>query len=190
MLSVRVGFRVAVGALEHGVVIRIRMARGANTVGVAMVNRESRVLRVIERRTSPGGRVMAGRAGRREELRLRGMAGIGGVVVIGLMAADTSRGQRGVVAVDVAVSAYPRRCLVRAGQGECRVVVIERGICPDSRVMAEFTGRRESGRRVRRIGCTGVILLVARIARCAVERVVAVDVAVGAQARRNRVRSG
>jgi hypothetical protein len=26
VLSVRVGFRVAVGALEHGVVIRIRMA--------------------------------------------------------------------------------------------------------------------------------------------------------------------
>ena len=65
VLSVRVGFRVAVGALEHGVVIRIRMARGANTVGVAMVNRESRVLRVIERRTSPCGRAMAGRAGRR-----------------------------------------------------------------------------------------------------------------------------
>jgi hypothetical protein len=54
------------------------------------------------------------------------MAGIGGVVVIGLMAADASRGQRGVVAVDVAVSARPRRCLVRACQGECRVVVIER----------------------------------------------------------------
>ena len=96
-------------ALENGVVIRIRMARGANTVGVAMVDWESRVLRVIERRTSPCGRVMAGRAGRREELRLRSMAGIGGVVVIGLMAADTSRGQRGVVAVDVAVSACPRR---------------------------------------------------------------------------------
>ena len=96
-------------ALENGVVIRIRMAGGANTVGVAMVDRESRVLRVIERRTSPGRRVMAGCAGRREELRLRSMAGIGGVVVIGLMAADTSRGQRGVVAVDVAVSACPRR---------------------------------------------------------------------------------
>ena len=176
-------------ALEYRIVIRIRMARGANTVGVAMVDWESRVLRVIERRTSPRGRAMAGRAGRREELRLRSMAGIGGVVVIGLMAADTSRGQGGVVAVDVAVSARPRRCLVRAGQGECRVVVIERGICPDSRVMAEFTSCRESSSRVRRIGCTGVILLVARIARSAVERVVAVDVAVGAQARRNRVRS-
>jgi len=95
--------------LEHGVVIRIRMARGANTVGVPMVDWESRVLRVIERRTRPRGRVMARRAGGREELRLRGVAGIGGVVVIGLMAADTSRGQRRVVAVDVAFSACPRR---------------------------------------------------------------------------------
>lgn len=109
VLSVRVGFRVAVGALEHGVVIRIRMARGANSVGVAMVDGELRVLCVIERRTSPGGRVVAVLAGGREELRLRGVAGVGGVVVIGLMAADTGRGQCRVVAVDVAVGAYPRR---------------------------------------------------------------------------------
>ena len=177
---------MAVSALEHGVVIGIRMARGANTVGVAMVNWESRVLRVIERRTSPGGRGMAGRASGREELRLRGMAGVGGVVVIGLMAADTGRGQRSVVAVDMAVSAYPRWCLVRAGQGECRVVVIERGICPHSSVMAEFAGL--SGIRPSRgpdwwYPCN---LSGQPIARCAVERVVAVDVAIGAQARRNR----
>ena len=85
------------------------MTRGANAVGVAMVNRELRVLRVIERRTGPGGRGMASRAGGREELRLRGMAGIRGVVVIGLMATNTSGGQRGVVAVDVAVGACPGR---------------------------------------------------------------------------------
>jgi hypothetical protein len=154
-----------------------------------MVDRESRVLRVIERGTSPGGRIMARRAGGREELRLRCVAGIGGVVVIGLMAADTSRRQRGVVAVDVAVGANPRRCLVRASQGEGRVVVIERGIRPHSSVMAEFAGCRESGRRVRRTGGTRVILLVARIARCALERVVAVDVAVDASPRRDRMRS-
>jgi len=55
--------------------------------------------------------------------------------------------------------------------------------------MAEFTSCRESSSRVRRIGGTRVVLLVARVARCAVERVVAVDVAVGAQAGRNRVRA-
>jgi len=100
---------VASRALEYRVVVRIRMARGANAVGVAMVNRELRVLRVIERRTRPGGRGVASRAGGREERRLRGVAGIRGVVVVGLMAADTGRGQRGVVAVDVAVSACPGR---------------------------------------------------------------------------------
>ena len=100
---------VASRALEYRVVVRIRMARGANAVCVAMVDRESRVLRVIKRRTSPGRRGVASRAGSREELRLRGVAGIRGVVVIGLMAADTGRGQRGVVAVDVAVGASPGR---------------------------------------------------------------------------------
>ena len=181
---------VAACALEYRVVIGINVTGSANAVGVAMVDRELRVLRVIERCTSPGGRVVAGRAGGREELRLRGVAGVGGVVVIGLMAADTGRGQRRVVAVDVAVGAYPRWHYVRSGQRERCVVVIKRGICPDSGVVAEFAGRRESGRCVRRVGGTRVVLLVARIARRAVERVVAVDVAIGTQARRNRVRAG
>jgi len=155
-------------ALEYRVVVRIRMACGADAIGVAMVNRELRVLRVIERRPSPGGGGMASRAGGREELRLRGVAWIRGVVVIGLMAADTGRGQRGVVAVDVAVGARPGRYGMGSGQGERRVVVIKRGICPDGGVMAEFAGRRESGRGVRRTGCARVILLVARIAQCGV----------------------
>ena len=64
---------------------------------------------MIERRTSPGGRIVASRAGGREELRLRGVAWIRSVVVIGLMAADTGRGQGGVVAIDVAIGACPGR---------------------------------------------------------------------------------
>jgi len=176
-------------ALKYGVVIRIRMARGADAVGIAMVDRESRVLRVIECRTSPCGRGMAGRAGGRKELRLRSVARVGGVVVVGLMATDTCRRQCRVIAVDVAVGAYPRRCLVRAGQGERRVVVIKGGIRPDSCVVAEFARCRESSRSVGRIGGACVVLLVARVAECAVQRVVVVHVAVGAQARRNRVRS-
>lgn len=100
---------VATRALEYRVVVRIRMAGGANAVCVAMVDRELRVLRVIERRTSPGRRGVASRAGGREELRLRGVAGIRGVVVVRLMAADTGRRQGGVVAVDVAVGACPGR---------------------------------------------------------------------------------
>ena len=189
VISVRVGFRVAIGALEHGVVIRIRMARGANTVGVAMVDRKSCVLRVIERRTSPGSRVMAGRASGREELRLRRVARIGCVVVVGLMTTDTRGGQRHVVAVDMAVGAYPRRCLVRAGQGKGRVVVIERGVCPDGGVVAEFACSRESGRSVRGIVGAGVVLLVARVAQGTVQRIIIVDMAVRALPWRNSVTS-
>lgn len=105
----RVVAAMAGRALEYRVVVRIRMARGANAVGVAMVNRELGVLGVIERRTSPCGGGMAGRAGGREELRLRSVTGIRRVVVIGLVAADTGRRQRSVVAVDVAVGASPGR---------------------------------------------------------------------------------
>ena len=68
--------------------------------------------------------------------------------------------------------------------------MIKRRICPDSGVVAEFAGRRESGRRVRRVGGTRVVLLVAGIAQRAVQRVVVVHVAVGAQARWHDVRSG
>ena len=124
---------------------------------------------MIERRTRPGGRGMARRAGGREELRLRCVAWIGGVVVIGLMAADTSRGQRRVVAVDVAVGAYPRRHYVRAGQREGGVVVIKRGIGPVRRVVTKFARSGEASRCVGRVGCAGVILLVARVAQSAIQ---------------------
>jgi len=180
---------VAAGALEYGVIVGIDVARGANTVGIAMVNRESRVLRVIECRAGPGCGVVAVLARGREELLLRRVAGIGGVVVIGLMAADTSRGQRGVVAVDVAVGAYPRRCLVRAGEGECRIVVIERGVCPDGGVVAQFARGRESGRRVRGIVRSRVVLLVARVAQGVVQRIVVVDMAIDALPRWDGVTS-
>ena len=106
---IRVIAAMTSGALEDGVVVRIGVAGRAHIAGIAMAGRESCVLRVIEGRTRPGRRVVAGRAGGREELRLRGVAGVGGVVVIGLMAADTGRGQRRVVAVDVAVGAGPWR---------------------------------------------------------------------------------
>ena len=97
----------------------------------------------------------------REELRLRRMAGIGCVGVVGLMATDARGWQRGVVVVDMAVRAHTRRHQVRTSKRERSVVVIERGVCPDDGVVAEFTGSRESGRRVRRIVRGRVILLMA-----------------------------
>ena len=117
---------VAIRALEHRIVVRVRVARGANTVGVAVGDREARVLRVIEGCSRPRGRVVAGLACSREELRLRRVTGVRRVVVIGLVASDAGRGQRSVVTVDVAVGALPRRNRVRSRQRESSVGVVER----------------------------------------------------------------
>jgi len=107
VVLVRLRFRMAIGALENRVVIRIRMARCAHPIRVAMVDRERRVLRVIKRRIQPVRGVMTVLASRREELRLRCMPRIRRVVVVGLVAADARRRQRGVVVVDMAVDARP-----------------------------------------------------------------------------------
>lgn len=100
---------MAARALKYRVVVRVDMARRTNVVGVAMTRREGRVLRVIERRTRPGSRVVTVLAGGGEELGLRRVARIRGVVVIGLMATDARGRQRRVIAVDVAIYTLPRR---------------------------------------------------------------------------------
>lgn len=82
---------MAARALEHRIVVGVRVARRANTIGVAMVHREPGVLRVIESGAGPCGGVVAVLARSREELRLRLVTGIGRVVVIGLMATDARR---------------------------------------------------------------------------------------------------
>ena len=152
---------VASGALEDGIVVRIDMARGAHVVGVAMVGRELRILRVVERSAGPGRGVVAGLARGGEELRLCRVTGVRGVVVVNLVAADASRRQGRVIVVDVAVRTHSRRHYVRAGERECRVVVVERGIRPDRCVVAEFARGREAGRGVGRGGRTRVIFLMA-----------------------------
>ncbi len=141
---------MATGALEDRVVIGVGVARGADIVRVAVIGRERRVLRVVESRVGPGRGVVAVLARRREELRLRRVARVRRVVVVGLVAPDAGRRQRRVVVVDVAIGALPRRHGVRPGQRERRVVVIERGVGPDDRVVAQFAGGRESRRGVRR----------------------------------------
>jgi len=157
----RVVAAVAARALEYRVVAGINVAGSANAVGVAMVDRELGVLRVIECRTSPGGRVVAVLARGRKELRLGGVSRIGCVVVVSLMATDAREWQRGVVVVDMAVRAHTRRHHVRTSKSERCVVVIKRGVSPADGVVAEFTGSRESGRGVRRIVRARVILLMA-----------------------------
>ena len=79
---------------------------------------------------------------------------------------------------------------MRSGQREWGVVVVERRIRPGHCVVAHRAGCRESGRRVRGIIGRGVILLVARVALRAIQRVVVADVAIRALARGHRVRAG
>ena len=187
---VRVVATVAPGALEDGIVARIRVAGRAHIVGAAVTGWKLRVLRMVERGAGPGSRVVAVLARGREKLWLRGVARIGRVVVIRLVTTDTRRWQRCVVVIDVAIRALPRRHRVRSRQRERSVVVIERGVCPYGCVMADFAGRGESGRGVGRIVGAGVILLVARVTQNAVQGVVIVDVAVGAKPRRHQVGTG
>ena len=133
---------------------------------------------------------MAVLAGCGEELRLRGVARIGRVVVIGLMATNAGRRQRRVIVVDVAIGALPRRRRVRTGQRECGLVVIEGRIRPHRSVVAEFALLGEPGRYVVRIRSPLEILQMARYAGGTVQGIVVVDVAVGAQARRRDVGAG
>lgn len=181
---------VTSGALEDGVIVGVDVAGGAYAVGVPVRGRERGVLRVIERRSGPGRRGVTVLARSREELGLRAVPRVRGVVVIGLMAADTCGGQRGVVAVHMAVGALAWRYGVRSRQRERCVVVIKGRVGPGGGVVAQLARGRESRARVRRIRRARVILLVARVAQRTVQVVVAVHVAIDALSRRHRVRSG
>ena len=116
---------MAAGALENRVVVGVDMASRTHTTSVAMTRWELRVLRVIEVRSGPRRCVVATLACRGKELRLRSVAGVRGVVVIGLVAADTCCRKGRVVVVHMAVCADARRHNMRASEGEGRVVVIE-----------------------------------------------------------------
>ena len=166
------------------------MAGGTYVVSVPMAGWELRVLGVIECRSRPGGRRVASLTGGREELGLRLVARVRGVVVIGLVAADARDRQSRVVAVHVTVSALARRHCVRTRQRECRVGVVEGGVGPDSCVVAQLARGRESRRSMGGIGRARIILLMARVAQRAVQGIIAVDVAIDALARRHSVRPG
>jgi len=180
---------MAARALKHRIVIRVRVARRTDTVGIAMAGRKLRVLRVIEGCAGPCGGGVAVLARGREELRLRRVTGVGCVVVVRLMASDASCGQSRVVAVDVAVGADPRRHSVRAGQREGRIVMVERGIGPDGCVMTDFARSGEARGGVRRVRRARVVLLMARVAKSAVQGIVVVDVAIGTEPRRHGMRA-
>lgn len=140
-----------------------------------------------EGRASPRARRVAGLTCRREELRLRGVSGIRSSVVIGLMACDAKIAVQAVVVVHVAVGAYPWRHRVQSRQWEAGVVVIECRICPVDRVVAHFARSRESSCRMRGRRSARIVLLVAGVAQCAIQRVVVVDVAIDTAPRRHHV---
>lgn len=124
--------------LEHRIVVGIGVAGCADVIRVTVTGGESRVLRMIERRPGPGGRIVAVLASGGEELLLRRMARIGGVVVVALVAADTGSRQGRVIVVDVAICALAGRHYVRPRQREGCGVVIERGVGPDRSAVTEL----------------------------------------------------
>lgn len=159
MIEIR-GIIVAMttGALEHGVVARIRVAGGTHAIGVAVVRRE---VRMVECRSRPGGGGMARITSRREPSRC--VVWIGGPGVIRLVTAIAGRGQRCVVAVHVALHAGDVRRVI-SRQRERRGVVIEGGAQPIRGRpcrMASVARRRETHGRVRRAIRVVVVRLVA-----------------------------
>ena len=166
---VRVVASVAARALEDRVVVRVDVAGRANIARSAMTRGELRVLGVIKSGVGPGSCVVAVLACLREELRLRRMARVSRFAVVGAVAAVAIRRQRCVVVVNVTVRANARRNLVRTGKGEGCVVVIERGVGPYIGVVTKFAGRGESCRLVSWIIRARVILLMARVAKRAVQ---------------------
>ncbi len=157
VISVGLGLGVAIRALENRVVVRIRVAGGADSVGVAVIDGERCVLGMIEGCVEPVRGVVARLAGGGEELRLGGVSRIGGVVVVSLVAAYARGRKRGVVVVDVTVRALPRGNGVRSRQGKRGVVVIESGIGPHCGVMAQIALLRESGGNV--VGIRGSLIV-------------------------------
>jgi len=173
MLLVGLRLGVAVRTSEDGEVIRICMAGAANAVRIAMVEREIGVIEI-------GIRPLHGVVTRRAcgwEMRGR-VVRIIRVQLIRLMAAVAIRRQRRVVAIDVAVYADSRRHHVRAGQRESRLAVIKHRVRPLNGVVANFARLREFRRHVIRILGAVEVREVARHARCVVQLVVVVDVAV------------
>ena len=186
--------RVVVGlvATDTGgrgdVVIVVDVTIRAQARGHGVRTRQNEACRrVIELPVGPGHRVVTLLARSREScMRHRR----GRRVVVGLMAADA--GSRGdvVVVVDVTVRALTRRHGMRSAQREPGGAVVEGCIQPTGRVVTLLTGLREIRRHVIRIRRALEIFQVAGHARGARQVVIAVDVAVGALPRRNRMCAG
>ena len=167
MFRIRLRRRVAVGALEDGVVRRVRVACGADSIGPAVVHREPGV---VERRAKPirshpscvtGG--ARRRKARRSVIRVRRPG------VIGLVARIAIGWCSGEDAANMATGA--RHVHVRSLQRKWRVVMVENSAEPirrrpgrvaDCAVLRESRGHMV--RDVRERSRVVVIFLVAAVA--------------------------
>ena len=167
------------------VVVYVAVCAFARRHHVRSGQRECGVV-VVERRIRPRHRVMAYGAGCREAG--RGVRGIIGRCVILLVARVTRSASQVVVAVDVAIRALAGRHGVRSGQREPRGRVVKLAMAPEHRVVTTFAGGRETGMGNGSRGA-GIIFQVAGVTRCAIQRVVVVDMAIRTLPRRHSVRS-
>ena len=178
------GMARSVRAREHHIAIRIRVAGGANSVRVTVVDAPPCV---TKRCTAPRSRGVARCAVRRKNCRRGAVNRIRCCVVVGLVASDAGRRQGGVVVVYVAVRAGHLR--MKSRQRECRFAVVELAVCPLDGVVAQLACRREPELNMVDRSCSSVVVLqVAGGASCTRQVVVVVDVAVRTHSRWNHVR--
>jgi len=122
------------------------------------------------------------------ESRVGHRAGRAGVVL--LVTREARRTVQRIVIINVAIRALTRRDGVSTGQWEPGAGVVERRAQPSCGVMAGAASLRKICGRMVWARRTGIVLLMAPVTRGAVQRVVAVDMAVRALSRRNSVHSG
>lgn len=164
------GSSVANRTLENRIIARIRMARRAHALRVAMRHREPGV---VKRSSTPRRRRVTSLASRREPG--GHVVGVGRCLIHRSVAAIAIGRKARIVIVHVATAAGNRG--VRPGERKPRRAVIESAGSPDDGVMAEVTGGRIPKLNVvdrRRRGV--VIALVTSHATCAGQGVVVVDV--------------
>lgn len=153
---------MAACAGEHRVIRRVGVACSADSICVAMVEREEGMVTCRQRSRNPRRCRMARDAGRRPAC--GHVVGVGGPCKIRLVAGITAGWRSREHIVHVALDAV--HCRVRPSERERCVVVIERRPCPCGCRMARVASRREAGRSVVRVGSAIPVRRVAAVAVC------------------------
>lgn len=165
MQRIRLPRRVTVGALENGKIVRVGVACGANAVCVPMIHGEPRV---VKRGARPTRSRVARRASSGETC--RGVIRIRSAGIISLVTRIAVRRRPGENTSHVAQVAS--NCCVCAGQRKGRVVVIEGGVEPRRRGVANRAIGGVAQRHVIRYGAAerrGVVVVL-RVAPITIRR--------------------